>query len=124
MNRPMRLFKDSLLYKLIMAVLFFAVIYGGVKCIDLAVYHFGAQSNALSRGATKITESHFRQPEQCIFEKDNFSLFLNNITRHKDGVLAWKPFYVILLASYLVLACLVVVKVVNTETGEPSKRKP
>ena len=120
----MRPFRDSLLYKLIVVVLFFAAIYSGVRCIDLAIDYFAKQSNALSKGATKITESHFRQPEQCLFEGANFSLFLNNITRYKNGVLAWKPFYVILLTSYLVLACLVVVKVVNTETGEPSKRKP
>ena len=119
----MRLFKDSLLYKLIMVVLFFAAIYGGVKCIDLAIYHLAKQSNALSKGATRITESHFKQPEQCVFEKDNLSIFLTNVTEHKKGILAWKPFYVILLGLYVALAGIVVIKVVNTETCEFPKRK-
>jgi hypothetical protein len=114
----MRLFKDSLLYRLMMVVLFFIAVYSGVKCIDLAIYHFAMQSDALSKGATKITESHFKQPEECVLHNGNFHLFLETITRHKEGILASKPFYVILLGLYLALACIVVIKVMNPENGE------
>jgi len=95
-------------------------IYYGVKIVDFVIDHFAMHQSILNKGATKITKSHFRQPEQSIFSKDSFSLFLENVTKYKGGILAWKPFYVILLGLYLGLACLVIIMVISTDdSGSP-----
>ena len=87
--------------------------------LDLVIDEFIMHEGILSKGATKITISHFRQPEKNTFKKHNFGLFLKEVTRHKGGILALKPFYVILLGLYFVLACLVIIKVICTNNGGP-----
>lgn len=106
--------------KLLAMLFLLGSIYCGVRLIDFAIDHFSLHQGMLNQGATKITRSHFRQPEKSIFDKDNFSLFLENVTRHEEEVLALKPFYVILLGLYLVIACLVIIKVICTDnSGSP-----
>jgi hypothetical protein len=100
-------------------ILFLCATFYGVTMVDLIIDHFVMHQSILDKGATKMTKSHFRQPEKSIFDNDNFSLFLDNVARHKKGVLALKPFYLILLGLYLVLACLVIIKVICTDSSGP-----
>jgi hypothetical protein len=97
---------------------FLGSIYYGVKIVDLAIEQFLVHQSILSKGATKITKSHFRQPEESVFNKGNFNLFLEKVTEHKEGILAWKPLYVVLLGLYLVIACLIIIKVICTDNSD------
>ena len=105
-------------YRMLGVILLLCGIFYGILMVDLVIDQFVMHQGILSKGATKITKSHFRQPERNMFSKHNFSLFLEEVTRHKDGILALKPFYAISLGLYFALACLVIIKVIGTDNGE------
>ena len=92
--------------------------------MDQVIDHFAVQLDILNKGATKITRSHFKQPEESILNKRGFNVFSKNVTRHKEGILAWKPFYVMLLGVYFALACLAVMKLMYSENVDGFVKSP
>ena len=116
-----KVFKNSVLYRLVLVLFLLGSIYYGVKLFDLGIDRFVMHQRILNNGAMKITKSHFRPPEGDIFHKGNLSLFLDNVTQHKSGIFAWKPFYLGLLGLYSIGCCLVVLKVICGNNGATSE---
>lgn len=80
-------------------------IYFGVIAIDLIAKKVLFENIAHDKGATKITLRHFVQPKENIFlHPGQFIQFLDKVVQNKEGILAWQPFYVILLFLYIGLA--------------------
>jgi len=113
----MRLLKTNMWYRLIMPIVMICTLYYGVRLMDFAIDHYILQSSMLKDGATKITKSHFRQPVESLFDKGNLGLFLERETKHKDGVSGWRPFYVILMGTYAIMAYLVLIWVMRGHGG-------
>lgn len=102
-------------------VVLLCLIYYGVKTADMVTDRLMMSHGLMEEGATKITKKHFTQPETRVFNSENFSIFLDNVTKHKEGILAWKSFYVVILFIYLVLMCLVIINVV-IDKSKPENR--
>ena len=56
---------------------------------------------------TKITQSHFRQPDEWALSPGSFSRFLDSVTQHRPGLLASKWLYSGVFAMYLLLASVI-----------------
>ena len=81
------------------------VLYFGVIAIDVIAKKVLFDNIAQDKGPTRITLRHFVQPKENIFlHPDQFKQFLDKIVQGKEGVLAWQPFYVILIVLYVGLA--------------------
>lgn len=97
-------------------------IYYGVQAMDFFLQKYVLTHPMFTGGATKITLRHFRQPEEHPFSLHYWRTFLDNVVRHKPGILAKKWFYVVLLASYVILAVLVFFELTRVEDQEPERR--
>ena len=111
------LFNKTFWVRMIGVVLLLSAIFYGVKMADMVINRFLISKGMLNKGATTITQKHFRQPEESVFNSENFTQFLENVTKHKKGILAWKPLYVIGLGVYLILACFVMFEVITDNNG-------
>lgn len=73
-------------------------------------------------GPTKITQRHFRQPEEWGISPRSLPLFLDRITRERPGLLGSQWLYEWLLGAYLLLAVLVFLQLTQDEarSAEPT----
>lgn len=90
--------------RLIIIGLFLAIYFGAVM-IDTIAKKVLLKNTHLNKGVTKITLRHFVQPTENIFlHPSELTQFLDKIVEGKEGLLAWKPFYLILMLFYISLA--------------------
>ena len=114
-------FNKVLWIKMLGLVLLLCIIYYGVKKVDMVTDRLMTSHGLMKEGATKITKKHFSQPEESVLNVENLNKFLDNATKYKAGILGWKPFYVALLLTYLVLACLIIF-IVGTDKEDSEYR--
>jgi len=79
---------------------FFFFIYSSVLGFDifLKTYLQGAHPTG---DVAEVTLGHFSQPmENIILHPKDLGRFLEKVVKGKEGVLAWKPFYLIGMALY------------------------
>ena len=102
-------------------IILLCLIYYGVKTADMVIDRFMIQRGLMEEGATKITKKHFRQPEKSVFNVKDFTVFLDNVTKHKDGILASKALYAVILFAYFVLASLIIVIVATDKRNSENR---
>lgn len=102
---------------IIVAVLL--AIYWGVQLGDWLLERYVFSSPRFTAGASRITLRHFEQPDEHPFSLSYWRIFLDRVTRNKPGILAYKAFYVILLAAYAASAIWLFLELTSDRVWRP-----